>query len=47
MIINDKKLTPRQEELLLMLLREEAALNRHNDSFRARSILEKLGEEAP
>lgn len=30
-----------------MLLREEAALNRHDDAFRAKSILEKLGEEAP
>lgn len=44
MIINGQKLTPKQTELVLALLREEAMLNRLGDAFRANSILSKLGE---
>jgi len=38
-------LTPKQYELLRMLLREEANTNRNGDAFRARRILDKMGEE--
>lgn len=38
-------LTPKQYDLLRMLLREEANTNRNGDAFRARTILTKMGED--
>lgn len=38
-------LTPTQHDLLLMLVREEAIVGRHDEKGRATVILKKLGEE--
>ena len=45
MTLYGQRLTPSQYQLILTLLREEAKLNRHKDSHRAKVILTKLGEE--
>mgnify|MGYP007088376052 CR=1 FL=1 len=38
------EVTPKQHELILMLLREEAIVGRHGEKHRATMILQKLGE---
>jgi len=42
MTINGKYLTPKQGELVLALLREEAILNRMGEQWRASQILKKV-----
>ena len=43
MVINGQKLTPRQERLVLALLREEALTGRLGHQTPAKSILKKIG----
>jgi hypothetical protein len=45
MVINGKRLTPTQAELVMALLREEAILNRLGESARAKTIMKHIGEE--
>lgn len=45
MTINGKTLTPRQERLVLTLLREEALTARLGHQNPAKSILKKIGDD--